>query len=148
MNVYLSVLTPRLYLMSNLEPFLKVPLSLIDNEVLNSHEKYLLMLLTRLRTAKRGCCPSHVYLMKKMGLKDKRTLIRHLDRLQLFGYITWENRGKNKTNLYYFRGDDNFQAILSNNIKLRKFLSEKHKKIYVDKVMKKFVDKKGIRLIK
>ena len=53
---------------------------------------------------------------KKMGLKDKRTLVRHLDRLQLFGYITWENRGKNKTNKYYIRGDDNFQSILNNNL--------------------------------
>ena len=134
--------------MSSNEPFLKVPLSLIDNEVLNSHEKYLLMLLTRLRTAKRGCCPSHVYLMKKMGLKDKRTLIRHLDRLQIFGYITWDSRRKKKTCCDDFMAEEHLGAFLSNNIKLRKFLSEKHKKIYVDKVMKKFVDKKGIRLIK
>ena len=83
-----------------------------------------------------------------MGLKDKRTLVRHLDRLQLFGYITWENRGKNKTNKYYFRGDYNFQSILNNNFKLRKLMSKKHKQIYVDKVKKKFVEKKGIKLIK
>ena len=106
------------------------------------------MLLTRLQTATRGCVPSHAYLLKKMGLKDKRTLVRHLDRLQLFGYITWQNRGKNKTNKYYFRGDDNFQSILNNNFKLRKIMSNKHKQIYVDKVRKKFVEKKGIKLIK
>ena len=134
--------------MSNTEPFLKVPHSLIDNEVLTSVEKCLYMLLTRLQTAKRGCVPSHAYLLKKMGLKDKRTLVRHLDRLQLFGYITWENRGKNKTNKYYFRGDENFQYILSNNIKLRKIMSAKHKQIYVDKVRKKFVEKKGIKLVR
>jgi len=130
------------------EPFLKVPHSLLDNEVLTSHEKMLYILLTRLRTAKRGCVPSHAYLLKKMGLKDKRTLVRHLDRLQLFGYITWENRGQDKTNKYYFRGYDNFQHILNNNIRLRKIMSAKQKKIYNDSVRKKFVDKKGIKLVR
>ena len=133
---------------ASLEPFLKVPHSLLDNEVLTSHEKCLYMLLTRLQAAKRGCVPSHAYLLKKMGLKDKRTLVRHLDRLQLFGYITWQNRGKNKTNKYYFRGDDNFQSILNNNLKLRKIMSNKHRQIYVDKMRKKFVDKKGIKLVR
>ena len=130
------------------EPFLKVPHSLLDNEVLTSHEKMLYILLTRLRTAKRGCVPSHAYLLKKMGLKDKRTLVRHLDRLQLFGYITWENRGKNKTNKYYFRRYEKFQHILNNNIRLRKIMSAKQKKIYKDNVRKKFVDKKGIKLVR
>ena len=82
-----------------------------------------------------------------MGLKDKRTLVRHLDRLQLFGYITWENRGQDKTNKYYFRGDENFQHILNNNIRLRKIMSAKQKKIYNEKVRKKFVEKKGIKLV-
>ena len=148
MNVFLSVLTLKLYLMSSNEPFLKVPHSLIDNEVLTSLEKCLYMLLTRLRTAKRGCVPSYAYLKQKLKIKDKRTILKALDRLQLFGYITWENRGQDKTNKYYFRGDENFQHILNNNIRLRKIMSAKHKQIYVDKVRKKFVEKKGIKLIR
>jgi hypothetical protein len=67
-----------------LEPFLKVPLSLIDNEVLTSTEKCLLMLLIRLRTAKKGCVPSYAYLKKKLKIKDDRTITRALDKLQLF----------------------------------------------------------------
>ena len=130
------------------EPFLKVPHSLIDNEILNSCEKCLLIVLTRLQTAKRGCSPSYAYLKKKLKIKDKRTIIKALDRLQLFGYITWQNRGKDKTNKYYFRGDENFQSILSNNIKLRKMMSNKQKQIYNEKIRKKFVEKKGIKLIK
>ena len=89
-----------------LEPFLKVPLSLIDNEVLTSIEKCLLMLLIRLRTAKKGCVPSYAYLKKKLKIKDDRTITRALDKLKLFGYITWKNRGQNKTNQYYFREDE------------------------------------------
>ena len=133
--------------MSNTEPFLKVPHSLIDNEVLTSLEKMLYIVLTRLRTAKRGCVPSYVYLKQKLKIKDKRTILKALDRLQLFGYITWVNRGQNKSNKYYFRGDDNFQHILNNNIRLRKIMSAKQKKIYNEKVRKKFVEKKGIKLV-
>ena len=136
MNVFLLVLTLRLYLMSSLEPFLKVPHSLIDNEVLTSVEKCLYMLLTRLRTAKRGCVPSYAYLKQKLKIKDKRTILKALDRLQLFGYITWENRG-----------NENLQHILNNNIRLRKIMSAKQKKIYNEKVRKKFVEKRGIKLV-
>ena len=105
------------------------------------------MLLTRLRTAKMGCVPSYAYLKQKLKIKDKRTILKALDRLQLFGYITWENRGKDKTNKYYFRGDENFQYILNNNIRLRKIMSIRQKKIYNEKVRKKFVEKKGIKLV-
>jgi hypothetical protein len=66
-----------------LEPFLKVPLSLIDNEVLTSTEKCLLMLLIRLRTAKKGCVPSYAYLKKKLKIKDDRTITRALDNITL-----------------------------------------------------------------
>jgi len=58
---------------ASLEPFLKVPHSLLDNEVLTSHEKCLYMLLTRLQTAKRGCVPSHAYLLKN-GLKRQKDI--------------------------------------------------------------------------
>ena len=102
------------------EPFLKVPHSLIDNEVLTTNEKCLYMLLTRLRTAKKGCVPSYAYLKKKLNLRDNRTVLKALDRLQIFGYITWKNRGKNKSNKYYFRGDTDFQSILQDNLRLRK----------------------------
>jgi hypothetical protein len=70
-----------------------------------------------------------------------------LDRLQLFGYITWVNRGTNKTNKYYFRGDINFQSILQDNLRLRKIMSNKQKIIYNQKLRDNFVNKKGIKVI-
>ena len=130
-----------------LEPFLKVPLSLIDNEVLTSVEKCLLILLIRLRTAKRGCVPSYAYLKKKLKIKDNRTITRALDRLQLFGYITWKNRGQNKTNQYYFRDNEEFQTVLQDNFRLRRLMSQKQKNIYNQRLRDNFVNKKGIKVI-
>lgn len=147
MREYLLVLTLRLYLMSSNEPFLKVPHSLIDNEVLTPTEKCLYIVLTRLRTAIRGCCPSYTYIKRKLKIKDNRTVLRHLDRLQLFGYITWKNRGKNKSNKYYFRDEPEFQSILQDNLRLRRIMSEKQKRIKQQKIRDKFVEKRGIKLV-
>ena len=106
------------------------------------------MLLTRLRTAKKGCVPSYAYLKKKLNLRDNRTVLKALDRLQIFGYITWKNRGKNKSNKYYFRGDTDFQSILQDNLRLRKIMSDKQKAKYNEKVRDNFVKKVGIKLVK
>jgi hypothetical protein len=131
----------------SLEPFQKVEHSLLDNEVLTPIEKMLYILLRRLETAIRGCTPSHAYLKRKLKIKDKRTLVRALDRLQLFGYITWKNRGKNMTNQYYFRGHEDFQHILQDNLRLRRIMSQKQKQIHNQKLRDNFVNKKGIKVI-
>ena len=131
----------------NLEPFLKVEHSLLDNEVLTSIEKCLYMLLRRLENAPKGCTPSYAYLKRKLKIKDNRTVLRALDRLQLFGYITWVNRGQNKSNKYYFRGDTNFQSILQDNLRLRKVMAQKQKNRYNQRLRDNFVNKKGIKVI-
>jgi hypothetical protein len=106
------------------------------------------MLLIRLRTAKKGCVPSYAYLKKKLKIKDDRTITRALDRLQLFGYITWKNRGQNKTNQYYFREDfEEFQTVLQNNLRLRRLMSQKQKNIYNQRLRDNFVNKQGIKVI-
>lgn len=133
--------------MSSLEPFLKVPNSLIDNEVLTPTEKCLYIVLTRLRTAKRGCVPSYTYIKRKLKIKDNRTVLRALDRLQFFGYITWKNRGQNKSNKYYFRDEPEFQSILQDNLRLRKIMSLKQQQIKQQKIRDKFVNKVGIKLV-
>ena len=131
----------------NLEPFLKVEHSLLDNEVLTSTEKCLYMLLRRLEKAPKGCTPSYAYLKRKLKIKDNRTVLRALDRLQLFGYITWKNRGKNQSNKYYFRDEPEFQSILQDNLRLRRIMSEKQKIIKQQKIRDKFVEKRGIKLV-
>ena len=133
--------------MTSLEPFLKVPNSLIDNEVLTPTEKCLYIVLTRLRTAKRGCMPSYTYIKRKLKIKDNRTVLRALDRLQFFGYITWKNRGQNKSNKYYFRDEPEFQSILQDNLRLRKIMSLKQQQIKQKRIRDKFVNKVGIKLV-
>ena len=127
--------------------FFKLDHELLDNMVLKPVEKCLLMLLTRLRTAPNGCCPSHTYLKRRLAIKHKNTLIRHLDRLQLFGYITWLNRGKNKTNKYYFRDDEGFQSIITRNINLRKKMSLQQKELYEERRLRKGINTNKVILI-
>jgi len=115
--------------------------------VLTSTEKCLYMLLRRLENAPKGCTPSYAYLKRKLKIKDNRTVLRALDRLQLFGYITWVNRGQNKSNKYYFRGDINFQSILQDNLRLRKVMAQKQKNRYNQKLRDNFVNKRGIKVI-
>jgi hypothetical protein len=117
--------------------FLKVEHELLDNMVLKPVEKCLLMLLRRLRTAPRGCEPSHAYLRQRLSIKDKRTLSLSLDRLQKFGYITWLNRGKGKTSKYYFNGEPNFLAIVNKNISLRLKMSKEQKELYKKRKVKR-----------
>jgi len=89
--------------------FLKVEHELLDNFALRPLEKLIYMLLLRLRDAPRGCCPSYEYLMKRSKVKRRRTLLSALDRLSLFGYITWKHRGNHLTNQYIFRDDPHFE---------------------------------------
>jgi hypothetical protein len=128
--------------------FIKVEHELLDNLVLKPVEKCLLLLLRRLRTAPKGCCPSHAYLKKRLAIKHRKTLLRSLDRLAMFGYITWKNRGKNLTNKYIFRDDPDFERAYLNNQRLREIMSRKQKEQYNKRLLQQGVESKKIRLIK
>tara|TARA_R100000995_G_scaffold28381_2_gene12445 strand:- start:357 stop:773 length:417 start_codon:yes stop_codon:yes gene_type:complete len=133
--------------MNKSKPFLKVEHELIDDQVLTPTQKCLLMLLRRLQTAPKGCTPSHLYLKKRLKLKSSKTLVRNLDRLQLLGYITWQNRGKGNTNRFIFRGQDNFQSILLHNLRLRTKMSKQQKILYEKRKLKQ-AEKEGVILLK
>ena len=109
-------------------------------------QKCLLLLLRRLRTAPK-VYPSHLYLKKRLRLKSSKTLVKHLDRLQLLGYITWQNRGKGNTNRFIFRGQDNFQSILLHNLRLRNKMSKQQKILYEKRKLEK-AKEKGVILLK
>ena len=127
--------------------FLKVDHELLDNPVLKPVEKCLLMLLKRLENAPNGCCPSHAYLKKRLAIKHRKTLLRSLDRLAMFGYITWKNRGKGNTNKFIFRGEDNFQSTLLHNLRLRIKMSKQQKILYEKRKLKQ-AEKEGVILLK
>ena len=134
--------------MGKTKGFLKVDHSLLDNTVLKPVEKCLLMLLRRLRTAPNGCCPSHAYLKKRLAIKHRKTLLKHLDRLAMFGYICWKNRGKNLTNQYLFRDDPDFERSYLNNLKLRSIMSRKQKEKYHQRLLQQGVESRKVKLIK
>ena len=134
--------------MGKTKGFLKVEHELLDNTVLKPTEKCLLMLLRRLRTAPNGCCPSHAYLKKRLAIKHRKTLLKHLDRLAMFGYICWKNRGKNLTNQYLFRDDPDFERSYLNNLKLRSIMSRKQKEKYHQRLLQQGVESRKVKLIK
>ena len=129
------------------KPFLKVEHQLIDDQVLTPTQKCLLLLLRRLQTAPKGCTPSHLYLKKRLRLKSSKTLVKHLDRLQLLGYITWQNRGKGKTNRFIFRDNPDFQSILLHNLRLRTKMSKQQKILYEKRKLEK-AKEEGVILLK
>ena len=133
--------------MNKNKPFLKVEHELIDDQVLTPTQKCLLLLLRRLQTAPKGCTPSHLYLKKRLRLKSTKTLVKHLDRLQLLGYITWQNRGKGKTNRFLFRDNPNFQSTLLHNLRLRSKMSKQQKILYEARKLEK-AKEKGVILLK
>ena len=70
-----------------------------------------------------------------------------MDRLQLLGYITWQNRGKGNTNRFIFRGQDNFQSTLLHNLRLRSKMSKQQKILYEARKLEK-AKEKGVILLK
>ena len=134
--------------MGKTKGFLKVEHELLDNFALRPLEKLIYMLLLRLRDAPRGCCPSYEYLMKRTKVKRRRTLLSALDRLSLFGYITWKHRGNHLTNQYLFRDDPNFEQTYLNNLKLRATMSRKQKEKYHQRLLRQGVESRKVKLIK
>ena len=134
--------------MGKTKGFLKVEHELLDNTVLKPTEKCLLMLLRRLKNAPNGCCPSHAYLKKRLAIKHRKTLLKHLDRLAMFGYICWRNRGKNLTNEYLFRDDPNFERSYLSNLKLRSIMSRKQKEQYHQRLLRQGLASRKVKFIK
>ena len=86
--------------------------------------------------------------MKRCKVKRRRTLLRALDRLSLFGYITWKHRGNNLTNKYLFRNDPDFEQSYLNNLKLRAIMSRKQKEKYHQRLLQQGVESRKVKLIK
>ena len=76
--------------------------SLINNPHLNAAEKMIYIILKSLENAPYGIRPSHRYIMQKTGIKTRGTLIKHLDRLAMFGLVGFRQPKKNESNEYTF----------------------------------------------
>ena len=112
--------------------FEKVDIELLDNLILNSHEKLLFILIRRFKNCKNGINVSNKYLMKRTGIKSEVTLRKYLDRLTLYGLLARNQPKRQKANQYTFE-KDKMQEIIRINMGRRKKLS----KIIKDKIHNK-----------
>jgi hypothetical protein len=106
-----------------LKYFEKIDKDLINNRALNSHEKLIYVICKSFENAPRGCRVSHKYLMQRTGIKTKKTLIKCLDNLSLYGLMSRKQIGQG-TNHYVF-DRENMQSYIAQNIGRRKKISNK-----------------------
>ena len=106
--------------------FEKFDKELINNTNLNSHEKLIYIICKSFEFAPNGCRISHKYLMKRTGIKTRRTLTKGLDRLQLFGMLA-RKQINNGTNHYVFEKNLMQDYIQHNLNKRRKITLAKNK---------------------
>jgi hypothetical protein len=125
--------------------FEKIDKDLLNNRNLNSHEKLIYIICYSFRNAPRGCRVSHKYLMQRTGIKTKKTLIKCLDNLSLYGLMSRMQIGQG-TNHYVF-DKDIMQSYIAQNIGRRKKLSLK-KKSQFKSYMKNINDPKVIHIHK
>ena len=103
--------------------FEKIDKDLLNNRNLNSHEKLIYVICKSFENAPRGCRVSHKYLMQRTGIKTKKTLIKCLDNLSLYGLMSRKQIGQG-TNHYVF-DKNNMQSYIAQNIGRRKKISNK-----------------------
>ena len=106
--------------------FEKIDKDLINNRALNSHEKLIYIICKSFKNAPRGCRISHQYLMARTGIKTKKSLIKALDRLTLFGMLA-RKQIDNSTCHYVFDKETMQQYIQHNQNKRRKISLSKKK---------------------
>ena len=106
--------------------FEKFDKDLINNKNLNSHEKLIYVICKSFEFAPNGCRISHKYLMRRTGIKTRKTLTKCLDRLTLFGLLA-RKQINNGTNHYVFEKNLMQDYIQHNLNKRRKIKLSKEK---------------------
>jgi len=125
--------------------FEKIDKDLLNNRNLNSHEKLIYVICKSFENAPRGCRVSHKYLMQRTGIKTKKTLIKCLDNLSLYGLMSRMQIGQG-TNKYVFKKEE-MQSYIAQNIGRRKKISLKKKRNFKS-YMKAISDPKVIHINK
>ena len=112
--------------------FEKFDKDLINNKNLNSHEKLIYVICKSFEFAPNGCRISHKYLMRRTGIKTRKTLTKCLDRLTLFGLLA-RKQINNGTNHYVFE-KNLMQDYIQHNLNKRrkiKLAKEKQQQTYI-----------------
>ena len=101
--------------------FEKVDKDLINNRALNSNEKLIYVICKSFENAPRGCRISHKYLMQRTGIKTKKTLIKCLDNLALFGLMARKQIGQGTC--HYVFDKKTMQEYIQHNLNKRRRIS-------------------------
>ena len=109
-----------------MKTFEKFHTDLLNNKVLSANEKVIYVICKSFATAPRGCRISHQYLMARTGIKTRKSIIKALDRLTLFGMLA-RKQIDNSTCHYVFDKETMQQYIQHNQNKRRKISLSKKK---------------------
>ena len=101
--------------------FEKINKDLLNNRNLNSHEKLIYIICKSFEKAPRGARISHKYLMQRTGIKTKKTLIKALDNLSLYGLMARKQIGQGTC--HYVFDKPTMQEYIRHNINKRKKIS-------------------------
>ena len=101
-----------------MKTFEKFDSSLMNNKVLSANEKIVYIICKSFATAPRGCRISHKYLMDRTKIKTRKTLIKCLDRLTMFGMLA--RKQIDNSTCHYVFDKATMQEYINHNINKRR----------------------------
>jgi len=101
--------------------FEKFDSDLMNNKVLSANEKVVYIICKSFATAPRGCRISHKYLMDRTKIKTRKTLIKCLDRLTMFGMLA--RKQIDNSTCHYVFDKATMQEYINHNINKRRKIS-------------------------
>ena len=109
-----------------MKTFEKFHTDLLNNKVLSANEKVVYIICKSFENAPMGCRISHKYLMDRTKIKTRKTLIKILDRLTLFGMLSRKQIGHGTC--HYVFDKETMQEYTQHNIHKRRKISRSKKK--------------------
>ena len=104
-----------------MKTFEKFDTDLMNNKVLSANEKIVYIICKSFATAPRGCRISHKYLMDRTKIKTRKTLIKCLDRLTMFGMLA--RKQIDNSTCHYVFDKTTMQEYINHNINKRRKIS-------------------------
>jgi len=104
-----------------MKTFEKFHTDLLNNKVLSANEKVVYIICKSFENAPMGCRISHKYLMDRTKIKTRKTLIKILDRLTLFGMLA--RKQIDNSTCHYVFDKTTMQEYINHNINKRRRIS-------------------------
>ena len=104
-----------------MKTFEKFYTDLLNNKVLSANEKVVFIICKSFENAPMGCRISHKYLMDRTKIKTRKTLIKCLDRLTMFGMLA--RKQIDNSTCHYVFDKTTMQEYINHNINKRRKIS-------------------------